>query len=108
MSIYVENFFQLILLTSFHCLQKWKIPVKSKDIATHYGYNDSLALSTDNIYHIWCKFGGEVFKTPTETKLKSFNEIFIHLYGITLKPVNGFSQFDNISILNSIIDIGAN
>jgi hypothetical protein len=49
-----------------------------------------------------------VFKTPTETKLKSFNEIFIHLYGITLKPVNGFSQFDNISILNSIIDIGAN
>jgi alpha-tubulin suppressor-like RCC1 family protein len=54
------------------------------DIGSHDECNILIALSKNGIYYIWGKCGeSEKLKVPKETKLKSFNDIFFHYYGIT-------------------------
>jgi hypothetical protein len=55
------------------------------DIASHFRYNISVALSVNNVYYVWNKCGEEKIEEPKETELKSFDDIFIHYFEITYK-----------------------
>jgi alpha-tubulin suppressor-like RCC1 family protein len=50
--------------------------VKFIDIATHFRYDISIAISMENIYYVWGKCGEEVIKTPNKTHFTSINSIF--------------------------------
>ncbi len=50
--------------------QKISSSVKFIDIASHFRYDISFALSVDNIYYIWGKCGKENNTNPKETQYK--------------------------------------
>jgi hypothetical protein len=50
------------------------------DIASHWTIDTSLALSVDNIYHLWAIDKTKHTLSTMETKLNSFNEIFTNLF----------------------------
>jgi alpha-tubulin suppressor-like RCC1 family protein len=58
------------------------------DIASHYDYEISIALSVNGTYFVWGICGEEKIKEPKETEFKSFDEIFIHYYKITHKVMH--------------------
>jgi hypothetical protein len=65
------------------------------EIASHYYYCISIALSVDKTYYIWGKCGKEDIKLPKKTEFKSFDEIFNHYFGITLKTTNLYNKERN-------------
>jgi alpha-tubulin suppressor-like RCC1 family protein len=65
------------------------------DIATHSHYDISIALSVNGIYYVWDRFESK----PRETHLKSFDEIFAEMLGITMKAI--YIQSDNNFIPNN-------
>jgi hypothetical protein len=72
------------------------------DIESHHVYNISIALSMNDIYYIWGNCGeSENLKEPKETKLKSFNDIFFHYYGITFNTLNFTKNTINLRILKN-------
>jgi alpha-tubulin suppressor-like RCC1 family protein len=76
--------------------------VKFIDIALHFRYYISIALSVNNIYYIRDKCGKENNISPKETQFKSLNEIFLNFNQITYKPIQIFSEFE--TLINSISD----
>jgi alpha-tubulin suppressor-like RCC1 family protein len=58
------------------------------DIASHYFYDISIALSVNGICYVWGKFGNQTLKVPKETESKSFDDIFNLYFGITYKTLN--------------------
>jgi hypothetical protein len=59
------------------------------DIESNYNFKILTALSVNGIYYVWGEFGE---KEPKETEFKSFNDIFIHYFGITHKTHNFFTK----------------
>jgi hypothetical protein len=55
------------------------------DIASHFRYNISVALSVKNVYYVSGKCGEQKIEESKETELKSFDDIFIHYFEITHK-----------------------
>jgi hypothetical protein len=58
------------------------------DIATHFYYNISVALSEEDIFYIWGKCGEELIQNPKETQFESFQEIFANYFQITYKEIH--------------------
>jgi hypothetical protein len=46
------------------------------DIASHWYYHISTALSENGSFYVWGRYGGERIRTPKETDFNSFHEIF--------------------------------
>jgi tRNA A-37 threonylcarbamoyl transferase component Bud32 len=69
------------------------------DIASHWRAWISIAQSLDNRYYIFgdCK---EQILIPTETKLKSFNEILVHYSGYCLEMSQKFIEFNDLVFNN--------
>jgi hypothetical protein len=63
------------------------------DIALHWNYNISMALSDDNVFYVWGEFYKENFLTQTETMFKSFNEIFAHYFEQNFEVSEGIIEF---------------
>jgi alpha-tubulin suppressor-like RCC1 family protein len=82
--------------------RKISFSVKFIDIASHFRYNISIALSDNNIYYIWGKCGKENNMSPKETQFKSLNEIFLNFNQITYKPIQIISEFE--ILMNSFSD----
>jgi RCC1 and BTB domain-containing protein len=62
------------------------------EIASHYNYSISIALTVNGIYYVWGECGEkEEIREPIETEFKSFDEIFAQYFGITYKTLN-FSE----------------
>jgi hypothetical protein len=76
--------------------QKINSSVKFIDIASHFRFDISIALSVDNIYYIWGKCGKENNMSPKETQFKSLNQIFLNFNQITYKPIQIFSEFETL------------
>jgi alpha-tubulin suppressor-like RCC1 family protein len=70
------------------------------DIASHWKTTISLAQSLDNKYYVWGKCKEQIILIPTETKLKSFNEILVHYSGNTLEVSEKFIEFNDLFITN--------
>jgi len=58
------------------------------DIASHFRYDISMALSKQGVIFIWGKCGEQVIRTPVETQLNSFDEVFAHHFQITYNTLN--------------------
>jgi alpha-tubulin suppressor-like RCC1 family protein len=82
--------------------QKISSPVKFIDIASHFRYDISIALSVNNIYYIWGKCGKENNMSPKETQFKSVDEIFLNFNQIIYKPIHIFREFE--TLMNSSSD----
>jgi alpha-tubulin suppressor-like RCC1 family protein len=67
------------------------------DIVSHFKENISIALSFDNIYYIWGKFGSERILEPKETEFRSYNEIFAHYFDYSFNKSEELIQFKNLS-----------
>ena len=60
---------------------------KFTEIAAHFNYAFSCALSTNGIYYIWGKVSeNEINRKPKGTQFNTFNEI-MHYFGITYKTI---------------------
>jgi alpha-tubulin suppressor-like RCC1 family protein len=55
------------------------------DIATHFHYFISIALSVNGIYHVW---DDSEFQQPRETDFKSIDEIFAEELRITVEAIH--------------------
>jgi len=53
------------------------------DIASHWHYSISTALSQNGSFFVWGRCGKEKIRTPKETDFNSFHEIFANYCGIT-------------------------
>jgi hypothetical protein len=72
---------------------KFKISEKIQDIAAHPLYNDSFSVTVNDIYYMWSNCDRENIIVPKKTEFKSFNEIFLKLHGVTLKPIKFLPNF---------------
>jgi tRNA A-37 threonylcarbamoyl transferase component Bud32/ATP-dependent protease HslVU (ClpYQ) peptidase subunit len=70
------------------------------DIASHWRANLSIAQSLDNKYYIWGDCKEQKILIPTETKLKSFNEILVHYSGYCLEMIEKFIEFNDLFFNN--------
>ncbi len=70
------------------------------DIASHWKSNISIAQSLDNKYYIWGDCKEQKILIPTETKLKSFNEILVHYSGCCLEMSEKFIEFNDLFFNN--------
>jgi hypothetical protein len=70
------------------------------DIASHWNSNISIAQSSDNKYYIWGDCNEQKILIPTETKLKSFNEILVHYSGYCLEMSEKFIEFNDLFFNN--------
>jgi RCC1 and BTB domain-containing protein len=70
------------------------------DIASHWRAWISIAQSLDNKYYIWGDCKEQNILIPTETKLKSFNEILVHYYGYCLEMSEKFIEFNDLLFEN--------
>jgi serine/threonine protein kinase len=70
------------------------------DIASHWNSNISIAQSLDNKYYIWGDCKEQQILIPTETKLKSFNEILVHYCGYCLQMSEKFIEFNDLFFNN--------
>ncbi len=77
--------------------QKISSSVKFIDIASHFRYDISIALSDNNIYYIWVNVEKKIM-SPKETHFKSLNEIFRNFNQITYKTIQIFSEFETLTI----------
>ncbi len=84
----------------FNWIEKQKTPKKLLmnenkfiDIASHFDYFISIALSMNGIYYVWSECGEELIKEPKETEFKSFDEIFNHYFGISFCTIERFVCF---------------
>jgi hypothetical protein len=73
------------------------------DIASHYDYFISIALSVNGIYYVWGNYGKDI-KVPKETEFKSFDDIFNHYFRITHKTLN-FSNKNKIRLFFRIAPV---
>jgi hypothetical protein len=70
------------------------------DIASHWRVSISIAQSSDNKYYIWGNCKEQNILIPTETKLKSFNEILLHYSGYCLEMSEKFIEFNDLFFKN--------
>jgi hypothetical protein len=70
------------------------------DIASHCRAYISIAQSLDNKYYIWGDCKEQQILIPTETKLKSFNEILVHYSGYCLEMSEKFIEFNDLFFNN--------
>jgi hypothetical protein len=70
------------------------------DIASHWNSNISIALSLDNKYYIWGDCKEQQILIPTQTKLKSFNEILVHYFGYCLEMSEKLIEFNDLFFEN--------
>jgi alpha-tubulin suppressor-like RCC1 family protein len=70
------------------------------DIASHWRADISIAQSLDNKYYIWGNCKEQNILIPTETKLKSFNEILVHYFGECLEMSEKFIEFNDLIFNN--------
>jgi serine/threonine protein kinase len=70
------------------------------DIASHWNSNISIAQSLDNKYYIWGDCKEQNILIPTETKLKSFNEILVYYSGYCLEMSEKFIEFNDLFFNN--------
>jgi alpha-tubulin suppressor-like RCC1 family protein len=82
--------------------QKISSSLKFIDIASHFLYDISIALSVNNICYIWGKCGKENNMSPKETQFKSVDEIFLNFNQIIYKPIHIFREFE--TLMNSSSD----
>jgi RCC1 and BTB domain-containing protein len=69
-----------------------KLEYKNKFIDIAAQYHISIALSVNNVFHVWGKVGDHLISTrPKKTEFQTFNDIFNHYYEITHKTLD----FDN-------------
>jgi alpha-tubulin suppressor-like RCC1 family protein len=66
------------------------------DIASHCMAHISIAQSLDNKYYIWGDCKEQQILTPTQIKLKSFNEILVHYSGYCLEMSEKFIEFNDL------------
>ncbi len=79
------------------------------DIATHFHYDISIALSVNGIYYVWST---SEFPEPRETDFKSFDEIFAEELRIKTKAIhiesnNGFIPNDKYLNKFEVSEIGS-
>jgi hypothetical protein len=67
------------------------------EIASHYNYYISIALTVNGFYYVWGNCGEKKeIREPKETKFKSFDEIFAKYFGIIHKTLNFYeNEFRN-------------
>jgi alpha-tubulin suppressor-like RCC1 family protein len=82
------------VINKVECLEKFN------DIAAHPTFSDAYGFSNDKFYYMWGCCGRNTFDVPKKTKFKSFNNIFTHLYGVTLMPIKGFPYFQKSLFTN--------
>jgi hypothetical protein len=70
------------------------------DIASHWNAHIPIAQSLDNKYYIWGYYKEQNILIPTETKLKSFNEILVHYSGYCLEMSEKFIEFNDLFFNN--------
>jgi hypothetical protein len=70
------------------------------DITSHWRAFISIAQSLDNKYYIWGDCKEQKNLIPTETKLKSFNEILVHYSGYCLEISEKFIEFNDLLFNN--------
>jgi serine/threonine protein kinase len=70
------------------------------DIASHWNAYISIAQSLDNKYYIWGDCKEQKILIPTETKLKSFNEILVQYSGYCLEMSEKFIEFNDLFFEN--------
>jgi alpha-tubulin suppressor-like RCC1 family protein len=66
------------------------------DIACHWKEHISIALSSDNIYHVWGESEADNFHIPIETTFESFNEIFIYYCDYDFEISEKLSEFKDL------------
>jgi alpha-tubulin suppressor-like RCC1 family protein len=68
----------------------YKIESKEKftDIATHYNYNISVALSEKGKIFVWGQCAEVMINNPFETPFECFNEVFAQYFQITYKTID--------------------
>jgi alpha-tubulin suppressor-like RCC1 family protein/tRNA A-37 threonylcarbamoyl transferase component Bud32 len=74
------------------------------DIASHWRANISIAQSLDNKYYIWGDCNEQNILIPTETKLRSFNEILVHYSGYCLEMSEKFIEFNELIFENGFYE----
>jgi hypothetical protein len=70
------------------------------DIASHWSAAISISQSSDNKYYIWGYCKEQNILIPTETKLKSFNEILVHNSGYCLEMSEKLIEFNDLFFEN--------
>jgi tRNA A-37 threonylcarbamoyl transferase component Bud32 len=73
---------------------------KFSDIASQWNAQISIAQSLDNKYYIWGVCKEQNILIPTETKLKSFNEILVHYSGCCFEISEKFIEFNDLFFNN--------
>jgi hypothetical protein len=66
------------------------------DIASHWNFNISMALSDDKIFYVWDEYYKQSFSIPTESMFKSFDEIFAHYFEQNFEVSEEIIEFSDI------------
>jgi alpha-tubulin suppressor-like RCC1 family protein len=70
------------------------------DIASHWNYNISMALTNDRVFYVWGEFYKQSFSIPTETMFKSFNAIFAYYFEQNFVVSEGIIEFSDLYFRN--------
>jgi alpha-tubulin suppressor-like RCC1 family protein len=80
-----------------------KLENKNKFIDITAQYNISIALSFNNVFHVWGKVSDHlIFMRPKETEFQTFNDIFNHYYEIAHKTLDFDIEYNFYNNKNKI------
>ncbi len=67
--------------------------VKFIDIATHFRYHISIAVSVEKTFYVWGDCGEEIIETPNKAYFTSINSIFLNYFQMTHKSIKIIANY---------------